>query len=36
MFNNNNNNQYRENKILNYNEVLERKVSEVESTDKVR
>jgi len=36
MFNDNNNNWYREDKILSYNEVLERKVSEVESTDKVR
>jgi len=29
------NKRYRENKIMNYNEVLERNVSEVESTDKV-
>jgi len=36
MFNDNNNNQYRENKILNFYEVLVRKVSEVDSTDKVR
>jgi hypothetical protein len=36
MFDDNNNDWYRENKILNYNEVLVREVYEVESNDKVR
>jgi len=34
MFDDNNNYRYRENKILNYNEVLVKKVPEVKSTDK--
>jgi hypothetical protein len=36
MFDDNNNDWYRENKTLNYNEVLVREVYEVESNDKVR
>jgi len=36
MFEDNNNDRYRESKTLNYNEVLVRKVAEVESNDIVR
>ena len=36
MFDDNNNDRYRENKTLNYNEVLVRKIVDVESNDKVR
>jgi hypothetical protein len=36
MFEDNNDDRYREKKILNYNEVLVWKIAEVESNDKVR
>jgi len=36
MFDDNNNDWYRENNFLNYNEVLVRKVVEVECNDKMR
>jgi len=36
MFDDNNNDRYRENKTLNHNEVLVRKVAEVESNDTLR
>jgi hypothetical protein len=36
MFDDNNNDRYRENKNLNYNEASAREVYEVESNDKVR
>jgi len=36
MFDDNNNDRYWENKTLNYNEVLVRKIVEVESEDKMR
>jgi len=36
MFDDNNNDWCRENKTLNYNEVLARKIAEFESNDKVR
>jgi len=36
MFDDNNNDWYRENKTLNYNEVIVRKMVEVESDDKMR